>query len=107
MRRPLGGVCNGVVLVDRPMNAWFDDPLERARFVDGEGSPSERAEREADLARDRGARARVEAQAAFLSVIRSAASVQSAPSDLLETRIRRALAADRAAGFPSTGAGDS
>lgn len=87
---------------------WTTNPLERARYLDGEGTPEERAARAADLLRDPAARARVDADARFLAVVRAAAPAAAvAPSDLLGARVRRALAADRAAGFPSTGAGDS
>src|SRR5439155_20421357 len=80
---------------------WTESPAERARFLDGEGSPAERAERSADLLRDPAARARVEAERAFLDAVRRAASSRPAPSQLLEPRVRRALLEDRAAGFPS------
>jgi hypothetical protein len=85
---------------------WTTSALERARYLDGEGTPDERAARAADLLRDPAARARVDADARFLAVVRAAAPAAAVrPSDLLEARVRRALAADRAAGFPSTGAG--
>lgn len=87
---------------------WTTSALERARYLDGEGTPDERAARAADLLRDPAARARMDADARFLAVVRAAAPAAAVrPSDLLEARVRRALAADRAAGFPSTGAGDA
>jgi|GEM_PF-3517825 len=90
------------------MTDWTTNPLERARYLDGEGAPDERAVRAADLLRDTAARARVDADARFLAVVRRAATVVApAPSELLAARVRRALSADRAAGFPSTGAGDA
>jgi hypothetical protein len=49
----------------------------------------------------------VDADARFLAVVRTARQGAPAPSELLGARVRRALAADRAAGFPSTGAGDA
>src|SRR5204863_306939 len=89
------------------MTAWHHDPRERARFLDGELSPAERSVRVADLDRDPEARRLVDADARFLAVVASAREALPRPSDLLEARVRRALADDRAAGFPSTGAGDS
>lgn len=89
------------------MNDWTLDPLERARYLDGEGSSEERAARAADLLRDPAARARVDADARFLAVVATGAAAAPRPSDLLAARVRAALAADRAAGFPSTGAGDA
>lgn len=89
------------------MHDWTTHPLERARYLDGEGSPAERAERAASLLRDPSARARVDADARVLAVFRRGVEARPEPSALLEARIRRALAADRAAGFPSTGAGDA
>jgi hypothetical protein len=50
---------------------------------------------------------RVRRDAEFLEVVRAAAPLRPVPSDLLEPRVRRALAADRAAGFPSTGGGEA
>lgn len=80
---------------------WTLSPRERARFLDGEGSATERAERSADLLRDPGARARLDAERAFLDAVRRGAASRPAPSQLLEPRVRRALLEDRAAGFPS------
>jgi hypothetical protein len=85
---------------------WHEDPYERARFLDGEGSADERAARSRDLDEMPAARARVEAGRRFLAVVRSGRAALPQPSDLLKARVRRALAADRAAGFPSTGAGE-
>jgi hypothetical protein len=77
---------------------WTLDPLERARFLDGEGTPSERAAREAHLAADPAARARVERDAAFLDVVRRAREAREEVPAGLEARLRAALAADREAG---------
>jgi hypothetical protein len=80
---------------------WTRDPLERARWLDGEGTAEERASRGDDLARDPEARRRVEADGAFLAVFAKAGDERPEPSELLEARVRRALVADREAGFPS------
>jgi hypothetical protein len=80
---------------------WTLSPSERGRFLDGEGSDAERAERAADLARDPRRRERVEAERAFLVAVHRAGSERPVPSQLLEPRVRRALLEDRAAGFPS------
>jgi hypothetical protein len=88
-------------VIPTPAPSWTHDPRERARFLDGEGDAAERAAREADLARDPAARARVDADAAFLRVVRLARDDRPEPSEAFEGRLRRALAADRAAGFPS------
>jgi len=77
------------------MTDWTHDPLERARWLDGEGTPQERAEREAHLGRDVLARGRVDADAAFLSTVRRAREALPAPSELFEARLRRDLAIDR------------
>jgi len=87
--------------------SWTENPLERARFLDGEGTPAERAERARELLGDPVARARVEAHRRLLETIARGREVVPSPSDLLAHRVRAALAADRAAGYPSTGAGDS
>ncbi len=89
------------------MTHWTTNPLERARFLDGEGTPAQRAERARDLLGDPEARARVEAHRGLLATIARGREAAARPSDLLEARVRQALAADRAAGYPSTGAGDS
>lgn len=89
------------------MSHWTHSPLERARFLDGEGTPAERAERARDLLADPAARARVEAHRGLLRTIGRGREALPLPSALLAERVRAALAADRAAGFPSTGAGDS
>lgn len=77
------------------MTDWTHDPLERARWLDGEGAPAERAERAACLARDPLARARIDADAAFLAAVRRAREALPAPSALFEARLRRDLAIDR------------
>ena len=93
------------------MSAWTQNPLERARFLDGECPAEEAAARARDLFADPEARARVERHRALLRAIETGRRVLAVglatPSDLLAPRIRAALAADRAAGYPSTGAGDS
>jgi hypothetical protein len=78
---------------------WTLDPVERARFLDGEGTASERAAREACLSTDPVARARVEREAAFLAVVRRGAAALPPVPPGLEARVRAALAADRAAGL--------
>ena len=88
------------------MTDWTRHPLERARYLDGEGSPEERAARAADLLREPAARARLDADARFHRLVATGRQALPVPSDLLLPRVRAALAADRAAGFPSTGAGD-
>lgn len=88
------------------MTDWTHDPLERARWLDGEGTPQERAEREAHLGRDPLARARIDVDAAFLRTVRRAREALPAPSELFEARLRRDLAIDRGdVGRGSTGAG--
>lgn len=91
----------------RPSPHWTVDPIERARFLDGEGTTAERAERTREILVDPTARARVEAHRRLIGAIARGREALSGPSDLLALRVRAALAADRAAGFPSTGAGDS
>jgi hypothetical protein len=74
---------------------WTLDPVERARFLDGEGSPAERAAREARLREDPVARARLDREERFLALVRRAAEAQPpCPPGLLD-RVRGALAADR------------
>ncbi len=77
------------------MTDWTQDPLERARWLDGEGSAAERVERAALLARDPLARARIEADASFLALVGRAREALPAPSPLFEARLRRDLAIDR------------
>lgn len=89
------------------MSDWTLSPLECARYLDGECSPDEAAARARDLLRDPQARARVERHHALVRAIERGREVRDVPSDLLAPRVRAALAADRAAGFPSRGAGES
>ena len=90
-----------------PMSNWTHDPLERARFLDGECPADEAAARARDLLTDPEARARLERHRALLAAIAKGRDARPSPSDLLAPRVRGALATDRAKGFPSTGAGDS
>lgn len=89
------------------MTDWTRNPLERARYLDGECPAAEAAVRAKDLLADPSARARIDRHRALLRTIETGRETRPTPSDLLSPRVRAALAADRAAGYPSTGAGDS
>jgi hypothetical protein len=89
------------------MTSWTHDPIERARYLDGECSPAEAEERRRDLARDPAAAERVRRDAAFLTLVRRGAGAAIDVPEILEARVRRAVAADRAAGFPSPGGGEA
>ena len=89
------------------MTDWTLHPLERARYLDGECTSEEAAARARDLLANPQARARVDRHRAMIAAIARGRAARPRPSDLLAPRLRAALAADRAKGFPSTGAGDS
>jgi hypothetical protein len=89
------------------MTSWTHDPIERARYLDGECPPAEAAVRRQDLARDPAAAERVRRDEAFLAVVRGAGTGPVDAPEILEARVRRAIAADRAAGFPSPGGGEA
>jgi hypothetical protein len=89
------------------MTSWTHDPIERARYLDGECSPAETLERRRDLARDPAAAERVRRDEAFLAAVRRGAPGPADVPELFESRLRRALVADRAAGFPSPGGGEA
>jgi hypothetical protein len=80
---------------------WHRDPLEVDRFLDGELSPSERAHREGDVARDPSLARVVASRRAFLATLASAGAAQDRPGALevaaLEGRIRTSLARSRRA----------
>lgn len=82
------------------MTDWTRDPLERARWLDGECPAAEREERAALLARDPLAKARVDDDAAFLATVRLARQALPEPTELFEARLRRDLAIDRGAAVP-------
>jgi hypothetical protein len=82
------------------MTSWTLDPVERARYLDGECAPAEAEARRRELADDPAAAERVRRDAAFLGALRRAAPAGTAEApEILEARVRRALAADRAEGF--------
>jgi hypothetical protein len=78
---------------------WTRNPIERARFLDGEGDPAEREAREASLRDDPEARESVRLDGAFLGAMRRAGAAVLPPEPArvaaLTARVREALAADR------------
>jgi hypothetical protein len=80
---------------DRP---WWHDPAEVDRLLDGECEAAERAARDADVARDAAAAARVEARRTFRAALAGARGAEARERGAhapLEARVRSALAGDR------------
>ena len=72
---------------------WHADAWERDRFLDGEGTPQERALRQADCAGDPALAARLEQRAGFLRLLASARVPPVADAGL-RARVTAALAAE-------------